>query len=328
MKKISIIIPVYNVEKYIKKCINSALNQNLNSNEYEIIVVDDESPDNSVTIIKELMLNNSQISLYSQKNKGLGGARNTGITNATGKYILFLDADDNLVENSLNTIINYSISNNLDILEFGANGTNENGDILYTKSKNTSKISNGYTYLSKNQYMNSACNKLYSLEFIKRNNLLFKERIFIEDFEFNTRAYYFANRVIGINTIVANFVQTSNSITRNNNPQKNKKMIFDIKNVIDLTIVFAKSIPKEEVSNLKIINERISFLSSTILYLIFKLNINKKVRLEIINALKKIELYPNKVKINDPKKNIFRVLVNNNLFYNNLCNFKNKINSY
>ena len=101
IKKISIIIPVYNVEKYIVQCINSTLHQDLSENEYEILIIDDESPDQSVDLIKKQFYNIPSIKIISQKNKGLGGARNTGIKNASGEYLLFLDSDDFLLPNVL-----------------------------------------------------------------------------------------------------------------------------------------------------------------------------------------------------------------------------------
>ena len=101
IKKISIIIPVYNVEKYIVQCINSALHQDLSENEYEILIIDDESPDHSVDLIRKKFDNIPSIKIISQKNKGLGGARNTGIKNASGEYLLFLDSDDFLLPNVL-----------------------------------------------------------------------------------------------------------------------------------------------------------------------------------------------------------------------------------
>ena len=105
MTKVSIIIPMYNVENYIEKCVCSAYNQDLKETEFEIIAVDDESPDNSLKLISTLAQKHSNIFVVSQKNRGLGGARNTGIKHAKGDYLLFLDADDFYIENTLKKII-------------------------------------------------------------------------------------------------------------------------------------------------------------------------------------------------------------------------------
>ena len=92
MTKISVIIPVYNVEKYLKECLNSVINQTLK--DLEIICVNDGSIDNSLKIMKEYALKDPRIKILSQKNQGVSEARNFGIKNATGEYVAFLDADD------------------------------------------------------------------------------------------------------------------------------------------------------------------------------------------------------------------------------------------
>ena len=120
MIQLSIIIPMYNVEKYIHKCIHSVVQNNLKRDDFEIIIVDDESPDNSLSIATEIAKEFDNITIISQKNKGLGGARNTGIQNAKGKYVLFLDSDDFYTPNSLETILKIAFDNELEILEFGA----------------------------------------------------------------------------------------------------------------------------------------------------------------------------------------------------------------
>ncbi len=101
---VSIIIPVYNVESYIKKCLESVINQTYKN--LEIICVNDGSPDKSEEIIASFMKNDTRIHLINQENQGLSGARNTGIKNATGEYIMFLDGDDWIDEKTVETAVN------------------------------------------------------------------------------------------------------------------------------------------------------------------------------------------------------------------------------
>jgi len=319
--KLSVIIPVYNVEKYIEKCILSVINNDLELIEYEIIVVDDESPDGSVIIIKKMQKRYPQVKLFRQNNLGLGGARNTGIKNASGKYIIFLDADDYFKENSLNNIVESAITNKLDILEFGAIGATEEGIEVYKSSRATYDIVTGFEYLDKTTYMDSACNKLYSVSFLNKHKLSFKERIFIEDFEFNTRAFYYAKRVKAVEDILGCFVQTSNSITRNTSIEKNSKMVSDIEEVIDLTIKF-----EEEESNFSskvnnVFKERIAILTVTLLLNLIKLSIDKKQRKLIIENLKLKKLYPIKTSIRNRNKNLFRLVANNEFLFFQLFRF-------
>jgi len=136
MKKLSIIVPMYNVASYIETCIDSIYKQNIPLHDFEVILIDDESPDNSLEIAKALVRTKDNVKIISQKNKGLGGARNTGIENASGVYILFLDADDYYIDNTINHLIVLAEKYTLDILEFGAEGINRKGEITYSLAIN------------------------------------------------------------------------------------------------------------------------------------------------------------------------------------------------
>lgn len=105
--KLSIIIPIYNVEKYISLCLDSLLRQNIPSSDYEIIVIDDGSTDTSQTIVRDYASKYSNISLYMQENAGPGAARNIGIDRSQGEYIWFVDGDDTIQENCLKDLLQY-----------------------------------------------------------------------------------------------------------------------------------------------------------------------------------------------------------------------------
>jgi len=268
MKKISIIIPMYNVAQYLKKCIDSVYEQELLDSEFEVVIIDDESLDDSLDKAKKHTLEKNNVIIISQKNRGLGGARNAGIEYSTGVYVLFLDSDDFLLPNKLKNIIKVANENDLDVLEFGAQGIDENGKIVYSISVCSEKIVfNGIEYYKKFRYMDSACNKLYNRDFLNKNNLRFAEKIYIEDYEFNTRVFAIAQRVMAISTFVTHFVQTTNSITRNNHPERLKKMKQDIIEVIK-KIVNQKN--NSSIENHDFYNQRLSYLTSTLFYQLFK----------------------------------------------------------
>ncbi len=117
MKKTSIIVPVYNVEKYLLECVDSIINQTYKN--IELILVDDGSKDNSGKMCDELAKKDDRIKVIHKKNEGLGMARNTGLDNATGEYILFVDSDDYLELNCVEECVEYASKNNIDILFFG-----------------------------------------------------------------------------------------------------------------------------------------------------------------------------------------------------------------
>ena len=171
---ISIIIPMYNVENYVSTAIESVINNEWKGYRYELILIDDGSPDDSILIALEYEKNNQNIKVLSQENKGLGGARNTGIRNATGTFLFFLDSDDYLLNNQLEKMLSIAINEDLDVLEFAAKRvTDKYVDIDEIFINKTLKVYTGLEYLKSIQHANSACNKLYNRAFINRYSLFF-----------------------------------------------------------------------------------------------------------------------------------------------------------
>lgn len=304
---------MYNVQDYLERCVNSLLSQKLDDESYEILMINDGSTDNSFKKANQIAEKKFNIKLIHQENKGLGGARNTGIINASGKYILFLDADDKLCENSLGKLLNIAEKNNLEILEFAARGMDKNGDQVYSASNKSTKIMDGFEYFEKVRYMDSACNKLYKRDFLIKNNLLFKEKIYIEDFEFNTRTFSLAKKVMATDIIGAYFYQTPNSITRHNNKEKLAKMINDIKLVISnihKQFLEAENIVPAENFYL----EKLNYLTATLFYKMLQnectYNEIKELRRKmIVEGIFYVE-YP----IYDKGKNIFRKILLKNIY--------------
>lgn len=319
MKQLSIIIPMYNVVHYLPKCIASVYNQNLRDDIFEILLIDDESPDNSLQVAQELTQSKKNVTIISQQNKGLGGARNTGIDNAKGDYIIFLDSDDWFLANSLQQVLKIVATQVLDIVEFGAQGINEDGSILYTASISSNNcITNGVAYYQKYRYLDSACNKLYNRNFLNNNNLRFIEKLFIEDYEFNTRAFIKAHKVLATNAIISCFLQTQNSITRNNSSIKKEKMKSDVIEVINRIAIL-----KKENSQLdpNYFDQRLGYITTTLFYQLFK---NKEPIIKYYNlkkSLKQADLFFLKNRVFDTKKNIFRMLL---LFFFMLPKLKTK----
>lgn len=182
--KVTVIIPVFNVEKYIIKCLDSIINQKLI--EIEIIVINDGSTDNSLQIIENFVKNNERVLILNQINNGLSEARNTGIKYSKGEYIYFIDRDDYLDDNCLFDLYNEAVTKNLDIIFFDANsfldekGENNKLELIkkfddyihyYHRKGNYEGILKGTEMFIKmkqnNEYITSAC-----LQFIKKDFLL------------------------------------------------------------------------------------------------------------------------------------------------------------
>ena len=116
MKVLSIIVPIYNVEDYISDCLQSILRQGLNSDEFEVILVNDGTKDGSMERISTILSVNANFHVYEQSNQGLSAARNTGLNHAQGKYVLLLDSDDMLIDNSLNTLLQHAMTSMCDMV--------------------------------------------------------------------------------------------------------------------------------------------------------------------------------------------------------------------
>ncbi|HLV62938.1 glycosyltransferase family 2 protein [Galbibacter sp.] len=323
--KLSIIIPVYNVEKYIERCILSCYDQQLEQSQYEIIVIDDESPDNSVKIVQRLMNAYSNLRIISQKNKGLGGARNTGIENAKGRYLLFLDSDDYLLPNVLHVLIEIAIVNAVDILDFAANGVYEDGSIVYSIThQHCPKPTTGPKYFN-NGHHNSACVRLYRTEFLLQNNLLFKEKVYIEDVEFNFKAVYLANRIMSTPMVVSNFVQTSGSITRSSNAKKNQQLIQDILQSVLLIDSYSKDqITKESIAYSKS-RAKVNELVISLLKNLFSKSKNQQLFSATFMALKAAELYPIRYKSDNRQRNLFKIFANQYWIFKQFYTLKTRL---
>lgn len=136
MVNLSLIVPVYNVENYIIECLNSIVNIIPSDGSTEVIIINDGSPDNSINLIENYILNlndniKNNFHLFSQENRGLSGARNTGIDNAKGRYLAFLDSDDVLQGDFFNDILAIIKKHNPDIIEFRAIRFDDNGNTSY-----------------------------------------------------------------------------------------------------------------------------------------------------------------------------------------------------
>lgn len=185
---VSVIVPVYNVEKYIKQCINSIQVQTFGN--IEIICVNDCTQDNSMKIVKELAKNDSRIKIISHiKNKGLGAARNTGLNAAKGKYCLFVDSDDWINPKCIETVYKYFEKYNLNTIWFKAN-------IWWEKTSQLTKMwifqyfsdfPEGKVVLTDENFVDFplySWNKAYNREFLLKKNIRWTEGVLFEDVEF------------------------------------------------------------------------------------------------------------------------------------------------
>lgn len=204
---LSIIIPFYNVEKHISQCLDSVYNQDIPEDDYEVICVNDGSPDNSRQIVLEYQKKHTNLILIEHdENKKLGAARNTGRAIAKGKYIWNIDSDDYIQPNVLNKLINECVNNELDILIFNFYHSYNciekvNPAYPFTNSEICSGLDFTKKYCLKHfSEISPVWTQLYRLDFIKNSKIISPEYNYAEDAPFTFKALFMAQRVKSIET--------------------------------------------------------------------------------------------------------------------------------
>lgn len=271
--KISIIVPIYNVEKYIKRCMDSLLKQCFDN--YEIIAVNDGTLDDSMEVVYELQRKYDNIVICERENGGLSAARNTGIRQAKGEYLLFCDSDDALEENCLALIYEEAKSKNLDMLLYGAKTIwekeTEKGINVYDRENITPKVLSGKELLeelvNKGKYRASACLYLISRKMLLENGLFFMENILHEDELFTPIALVRAQRVEFRNWLIyMRYVRAGSITTSDNVPQRLKSLAVVIKELIRFSNTDLKNTGHMEILR-KLICDRIRLFLGQILYI-------------------------------------------------------------
>ena len=236
--KLSIIVPIYNIAPYLRKCVDSLLAQDIS--DYEIILVDDGSTDDSGAIADEIVreamgngqwvidnetnrqspiANSPTLCVIHQENAGLSAARNTGTRAAQGEYIMFVDSDDYLQPNVLGALMEQVELDSLDVLRFRYQNVRENGEVfvphegMKTDYNNySSEPTDGLTFLNNRMWV-----QCYVVQFIVRREIVLQEwftpGIYFEDTDWTPRMLLRANRVASTDLVVYNYLWREGSIT-------------------------------------------------------------------------------------------------------------------
>ena len=216
--KLSIIVPCYNVEKYVSDCLDSLLNQTFK--DFEIICVNDGSTDSTLEILEKYSKKDNRIKIITQKNKGLSGARNTGIDAANGDYIAFLDSDDWVSKNFYLKLYEAITKNDCDIAAATIIRKRKNSEkyrVYYSEEKIYSTLEEKLSACS----IPKCCyvwNKLYKADLVKQNK--FTEGVYFEDILWTPEILKKANKLITVPDIAHYYRVNSNSIVKKNSPKK------------------------------------------------------------------------------------------------------------
>lgn len=231
--KLSIIVPVYNVEQYIRPCVESIFRQELDDADFEVILVNDGTPDNSFGVIRDIINSHSNIRVVEQDNQGLSAARNTGMDEAIGDYLLFLDSDDLLVDNSIRFLVDMLVDNTVDLLvaEFVKMTNAEIANNSIKSEKGIYSIKSG-SDIFLNDFDPRQCyvwRTLYRKEFLVRNNITFIPGIYFEDVPYTSECYLKAQKCIKSKTVFYIYRQRENSIVSSINMKK----LIDMNRVVE-----------------------------------------------------------------------------------------------
>lgn len=214
---LSIIIPIYNVEQYIRACVQSIFQQNIKDTDFELILVDDGTLDNSFQKIEDIIYSHKNIHIIRQQNAGPSVARNTGLKAAKGEYILFVDSDDLLVKNKLSSLINKAIEEKPDLLitQFIKLNDDEiqlwNNDITSCNEFQL-KIGSEVFVEEFNPQQCYVWRTIYRRDFLIKNNIFFIPGLYFEDVPFTTECYLKADKSLIASTLLYIYRQRSGSI--------------------------------------------------------------------------------------------------------------------
>ena len=305
MIKYSFIVPVYNTSKYLDKCLKSLVNQTFN--DFEIIIVNDGSTDNSKSIIYNYQKKYNNIKLINQKNQGLSSARNNGVKEASGKYLIFIDSDD-YVECNLLKEIDKEI-NEVEVLRYQVMIEDEDGNNVKIFNEKTFDVINGFDafkMLSNYHFVEPAWCYVFKKDYYLDNNFKFEIGVYHEDYGLIPYVIYKARKVKSISYIGYHYVQRSGSIMNNSDYKKTVKKAFDMLKQYKTLRLFSKNIRKK--NNLD--DYYLSYISNCVI--VKARELKGRERKMYVNELKKLNTF-NGVLVNTNIRKLKKKLMKLNL---------------
>jgi len=234
---LSIIIPVYNVRNYIAKCLESIATQNVDKKQYEVIVVNDGTPDDSMVIAETILQRIQNVVIINQENQGLSAARNAGLEKAQGEYVWFVDSDDYLLENALHDVFDTINSRKVDVISSVLRTLDENTGNIGYDSPQMNPVDSGRDYLFKGYRTGAIQRFILNRSFLEREKLRFMQGVYHEDDDFGHRMIYLAQTVIILeHSVYCYLLRSAGSIMST----RKIKMNYDLVKIYFALIDFCK----------------------------------------------------------------------------------------
>lgn len=314
--KLSIIIPVYNVENYLEDCVNSLFNQGLSENTFEILLIDDGSKDMSLKVAEKLATQHPNIRVFHQENQGQAVARNKGIDEARGEYLMFVDSDDYLQSDQLVNLLDIVYRESLDAIIYNLQVQRKNGDISIIKIPDVEygKVFSGEEVALRYFVFGSMCRGIFSRKVFEKNNLRFRYGFTHEDSELCFRLYPRLGKVMFVDKAIYLYRYNATSTDRAKDIKKLQRNIESDAILVSKLIgdinsgTYSPAIQKRyrEIANSNMIGFFFRVRAAKIW--------NKEDFKKKIEWLKEIGVYPIKGDTNSKKSLLIAKLLNQQLF--------------
>lgn len=296
--QLSIIIPCYNMEHYLPECLDSLFQQNIELSDFEVIIVNDESKDDTLQIAKAYAEKHQNIKVIDKKNAGVGAARNSGFDIASGQYIYFLDPDDYLAEKTLPTLIGLMEKNNLDILTFNSKSVVQKRYPVSDDTVETTQrldVKDGISYIASRKHRNEIWWYLIDRQFMLSTGIRFIEGKWMEDAILTSELFCKAKRMAHVDLDVHRYRILPTSAMRNKTPEHYNKVIYDNANAAHVYDELMKSIPEHHKNAKACINRLKTRQQSFVFFLMIRLmksDISVKKIPKMLKGFEKIDAYP------------------------------------
>lgn len=232
MPKVSVIVPVYNVERYLEKCVRSVLAQT--EPDFELLLVDDGSTDGCGALCDRLKETDPRIRVIHQENKGLGGARNTGIEEAKGEWLLFVDSDDWIEPDTLEKALTAGEREKADLALFAFRSMTEEGKTVQIFREDMPKEEALRIPEHRDIFLTAPCawNKLYRAELFTRTGVRYPPRVWYEDIRTTLKLFLNAGKAVFLDSVCYNYLLREGSITKNVNADRNVEILEAFEDIL------------------------------------------------------------------------------------------------
>lgn len=323
MLKLSLIIPVYNVELYLRKCLDSVLRQGLKEDEYEVILVNDGSKDNSLSICNDYAAKHSNFKIITQENSGVSAARNNGIDHATGEFVGFLDSDDYLLDNGLFlATCQFNNRNDIDIIHYYSSY-----DFWEVKPIDNTIDFDSTTFenIKKGGLPSFCWLYLYRREFLNKYHLRFKKYVVGEDVLFTSSVFLKNAKFVSTKANIYRYVIRNNSASTKRSKEFSRKCVDDYLNALfDLQTIIKEDKVERDPEVYKVCMNTINYKKMFGFSRILSSDYTIKEFKDIKQQCKKKEFYPvlpyNTGWKNKMQCKIMNLALQNSIFYKT-CSF-------